>query len=526
MGILGAPLSVPLGGHEEMIAFLEIRNVTGGVRVRFQPATNYGQNFQLEIDGVAAGFPVYASEDEITELRGAYNAPGTSHVVCVVPMGDVSANDYDNSYQGIAFQEERSASLHAILTTTPRIVSTGVTGQLSAWALTGVKRFANCRPFIRRPSWGVMDVAIVKVTTTITVTLSCRGITLAEGSRTGNGSITLAAQNGSGINGTVSVTYTADVSTGGMVCVEFPAQLAMHYKTGAFSGGDFPRTAENYVFDDGYSNVFNYRSPALAASTYHLLSHQIDPQGNESTGTASTAVVVNGPPQAPTALTYVSGGATGPATTISWVASTTLGATYEYFDSGDTGILDIETVAGTHIAGVGTLTQLLAAIDPGFTGVRQVVVRAVNGSVDDGNADALQIEYLAGVVVLKRPPVPGSGNNITTNGLTLTVPYIIDSDDQKTPTTHVLLYVWDENGGSPSYGTPQTSDPIGTVEAGNTTVGTISYTVSGEGSYKYAVRTYSMVTLTESDNLDTAGPVFLTTTPMTDASVAELYAGL
>jgi len=521
MGLYGFPYSVSFGDHESMLKTMEVINVGGGCQVNCE--AQYEQYYILNVDGVNQGLPLYGFADTPFQLRGVYGIlpAGSKHIVCVCPLGDYTDPLIDVSPQAIDWQSARGDRITATVLTAPAFYTYGDSGQLSSWALTGVLRFSNCRPVPRRSTYGEIDVSLADTAGVRTVTLSLDGVTLASGSRTGDGSVTLTEQNSSGINGTVTVTYTADAADATLIA-DFPAQLAIHHRTSAFTAPDFPRTAEAKLLDDGYGDRFVYHSDPLAAGTYYVVPHQVDANANESAGLfgGGSIATVFVPPAAPGTPAYVSGGAA--ATVISFAASATGSATYNIYDSAETEILDVLTVSDTHIAGTGTIQHTLAAISGSFTGTRYVLVRAVFGGVEEGSLQVLTLDYVAGVVTPKQPPAPALSQPIITSGRTITVPVTIDTTRQKTAATHVRLFVF-LDGASPTYGSPQASVTVGSSDEKVIAV-SVPYTAGADGMYRFAIRTYSSVTLQESPNTETYGVVRLGTTAPPDPTVT-VYTG-
>lgn len=524
MPLWGAPTSSRWGHPDEMCATIELADFGDGVRVRIKPHAGYGQWARLVVDGIPQGPPVFLPESQFSQLIGLYESDESPHIVSVVPQGDWADDSIDPSYQQTSFMAGRSDRIYAQVTTSTEQFSYGDSSQLASWALTGLRRFSNCSAVRYRPQWGRLTLTLTNSAGTRTVTLKRGNTTICSGSRSGDGSITLAEANDSGVSGTVSVTYTGDVTSGGYFVARFPKQLKLHHKSSSFGGGDFPRTAEGTIYDDGTSNTFYYRSAKQGgAGTYYVVAHQVDDVGNEGTGTqsggATVAIVL--PPEPPGTPVYTSGDYSN--TVISFAASATAGATYKYYDSGDGGILDLQAETGTHASGSGTLTQALGAISSGFTGIRYVVIRAVNGGVTEGNSKVLEIEYASGAVVLPRPPVPYVQGGPTTAARLLTVAYTINTMEQKGTPATIKLYVV-ASGSAINYASPQASASIGTA-VGGIVSGTISYTVAGDGAYIYALRTQTSGG-TQSDNTDTYGPVKLNTAAPSDPTTILVREGV
>jgi len=498
-----------------MLRTLEVKAIGGGLRARFQPLSGYSQYWQPVFDGIQQGPPIYGDDDVVTEVIGTPNPLQSAHVVSICPLGDWSFSNFDVTHQQLYFEAARADRIRVTMTPTVELFSTESASQLSSWSLTGLRRFSNCAPYPRRPQQAYLDVTLATSGGTRTLTLKANGVTVASGTRTvaaGNGTITLAASNGSGLSGSVTLTYTADITSAALVrlIARYPASYPIHHRTSAFGGGDFPRTAEGSVSDDGHSSTFVYRSNALAAGAYRVVAHQKDDAGNESTNTdggGATATVV-GVPLAPGTPVYSSGGAA--ATVIAFTASATTNATYNYYDSGIAGVIDFNAVTGTHIAGTGTLTQTLPAISGTFTGYRYVVVRAVSTlGVEEGNSQMLAIEYDNGVVIALRPPNPGVGQAITIVGRTITVPCFISTSDQLIAASS--LAIWLVANGTPIDYTLAPTATVSVSSAVGTVINTsISATAGSDGNYQFAIRSRS-ASGTQSTNVDQYGPFRLTT---------------
>lgn len=428
----------------------------------------------------------------------------------------------------IFFQDNRSNTFNITWYPVPEIFSYGDTGQFSSWSFGSganltIKRFANCRPNPLRPTWGELDIVLTTSGGVHTLSLQLDGVELATGSRTGDGSITFAATTDIPLAGSVTLTYSADIASGASVAVRFPASYKIHYKTTPFTAPDFPRTAEGTVVDYSLqpNNLFKYSSAALAQPTYYVVVHQVDDAGNEGTGIQGGGTVVSlaTAPGAPGTPVYASGGAA--ATIINFTASTTVGATYNIYDSLDTGILNMTTVNHTHIAGTGTIADTLTAISGTFTGNRFIVVRSLNGGVEDGNNNALTIEYVSGVVVPPRPPTPYANGNILVSGLSVTIPYAYQNAGSfSTPTTIFCELNSASDFSGFSYTATQAVDTV----IGNTVTGSILNTVLFSGPWWYRLKTYNAT----ADSLwsDTYGPIQLETVVPTDPSSIVVTEGV
>jgi len=491
----GAPWSVPWGGHEEQFTALAVAPLPGGVRVGVKPQLNYDQFARLVVDGLAQGAPRWCPSDAQSSFAGVYDQAAGTHLVNIVPQGDWPGSDIDYTPQVLFFLAGRADRAYIEITAAPTFESYGETGQLTAWSIAGAKRFANCRPVVNRPTWGQCDLTLVDVTGTRTVQLLLDGRVLAAGSRSGDGVITLAAVNDSGVTGQVTVAYTGDVMTGACLIGRWPASYYIRRQLG---GGT--AVYEN-IYDDGRATLFHWRSPVLAAGTWTLAVYQ----RSETAGlgsSASRSVVIVAPPVAPGAPALTVPVPAPP--TIQFAASGT--STYNVYDSAATGLLDTDVVSATIPAGTGTIVYELPAISPTFTGIRYLLIRAVAGGVEEGNLQVLEIEYAAGAVVTPRPPVPGISAAVQTVTRTLTVSVSINTAGQRAAAATVELFVF-ALGGAPNYAVPTgtAAVPAGIGDVINVNIVGIA---PADGWFMFAVRTKTAGGV-QSGNTEQYGPVRL-----------------
>jgi hypothetical protein len=501
-----------------MIESMYVDNIGVGPRVRITPASGLSQYFRLSVDGVLQGSPVYAQTGQETELCGVWQfASVTGHAISVCPLGDWASSDFDLSAQVDRFSSGRARRLS--LTIEPTVLAFSSGTQLTNWTgVTGLRRFLNCSPVTSHPTWASLRYVLTNTGGTYNVALKLGSTTLASGSRTGDGSVNVAAIV-SGVTGAVTITYTGEES--GNVYFAWPSAYAIHWKTGSgFTGADFPRTANDTIYDDGASNAHYYFSDVLSPADYYVVVHQIDDAGNESTGLAGggTVVTTYGPPAHVTSLAYLTGDDS--ATSITFVSGS--GATgYRIYDSHASGVMDMSSPTFT----TGTAgTTVLSGITSGYSGYRYVIVRATVGGVDDGNSDRLRIEYSGGLVVLPRPPAPGMATNPQVSGRTMRVTCSMSLAEYDALPTYVELFAWEMQSGSFNSGSPLSTGTIatGTMRVGTEIVITVSGTVASDGEYFYLVRSLSSGGI-YSPNSNSAGPVRLTTVqpPEPDAFTAK-----
>lgn len=346
----GGPWTSRWGGNEEQIKRLELKEVIGGVRIRAAMIDGYTQFCKVVIDGINGPMKKVYDGDTLTEIIAPWPRPSgsvspalTSHIISLVPMGDGALPNFDATFQQIFYTLMTPDRIAISITAVPSFFcyhSAGTITQLTSIALTGIKRFKNCKPVRNRKTWAKFLFTITSVGAFHTITLLVDGVAVASGSRNGNGPFEFVEENGSGINGPARITYSADVADGIMIA-RFPAQYKIHHRSsGAFGGGDFPRTAEQTINDDGRKSVFQWSGSVLAAGTRFVVIHQVDEDGNESNGTTNATIQIYTEPAAAGEPSYFSGSSLN--TVIHFAASADITAFYNIYDSLATGILDMD----------------------------------------------------------------------------------------------------------------------------------------------------------------------------------------
>lgn len=507
--IPGYPTSLPPGGHDDfLLDFIVSDTGTGaGATVTMTPATGYGDNYWALVCDGAVQQVVYLAEGQTLTKTVFYDATRTVHSVSAAPMGQwETADGIDVVVQEMYFTVDKGRmvqiDIDAVIET---VEAYGDSGQFSAWSLAGLARYTTGRPYGGRMTEEQIDITLENSGGTYTVTLSLNGYNIAQGSRVGNGVVTLTAQNSSGVSGSVTLAFTAVIAEGDAYAV------ARWAKTYSVVIGLLSTT----VYDTGLGNALTAILGPFAAGTYNWSNTAVSDTGVNGTAQTGT-VTVPGRPEPPAALTYVSGNCgtapATPATTISFTAATTPGATYRIYDSELNMPTDFDTVAATHIAGTGTLTQLLPVIAIG-AGIRRVVVESVNGGIESGVRQLLMLEYDAsGNIVLPRPNVPDFRQSATapvTAGRTINIEYTYDATEQAGVATQLKLWIFAE--GAPivfgaADGTVTLSNPVRNIYKG-----TISALAPADGHFTFCVRASTAVG-TLSENVTPKGPLYVANT--------------
>lgn len=525
----GSPTTSAPGATDDLLVTPPVTVLEGpDLRTRFNPRSGYGRYWKHWVDGDGRGPSLYADNAASLpwpELVSAFAPDQLLHSVSLLDVGDWGGNElgWDLGFLQDYFEDGIVDRIKATMEPTLDLFSHSDGSQLTNWTAAGLVRFRNCAPHPNRPQWGVLDLSLTDSGGTRTVTLSLDGVTVATGSIVGDGTCTLAENNGSGASFTVDVAYTTD-KTSAQLVARWPASYPVHHQiTDAFIGGDFPRDPEGRIYDDGYANAFRYVSDRQTAGTHYVIPRQTDDAGNESANTdgGGTTVALNTPPEPPGFPAILTPVVDVAQPYVQWEASATAGATYNIYDSTDTGFLDATgTPTYTHVSGSGTLSEQLDAV-PAFTGTRYLLVRAVNGGVEEKNGQILFVEFDSGNVVLPRPNAPQL-RQVSISGREITVTYTIDANEQDVAPATVEIFLFDPEG-SPSYASADASAAVPTAIGGVYT-GTIAVTAGGDVIKKVAIRSVSAGSV-QSNNTDTHGPYKLTTTAPSGPSASTIEAG-
>lgn len=294
MSELGLATTAPAGAHEDQLQTVALADSGDGLsaRLTITPATGYGdQYFVIVVDGIAR--TVYVAEGATAALSIAYDAGFTEHAVSVIPNGDwPDLDDIDYALVQQEFLADKGKNL--LLKWDPVIEiadADGDAGQFDTWALTGVARGYTGRAL--SPTELELDVVLSTADGVHTVQLSVGAQVLARGSITGDGTVTLSEVDGSGLSGSVALTYTGDLTLGTAVLrIRFAASYQVHCATSL----SFPRTPELVVFDTGVETRLSGMVKNLSAGTYYYLIRAVSDTGVVGNNVTAGSVAVPGRP--------------------------------------------------------------------------------------------------------------------------------------------------------------------------------------------------------------------------------------
>ncbi|HYF49519.1 MAG TPA: hypothetical protein VEJ63_08940 [Planctomycetota bacterium] len=474
------------GALDECVLDFSFSALPGGGSgvLAFRPDSGYGDRvFGVYVNGRRA---THVSVAEGQPARVPLALPPESGPVALLleDLGDWADDSYDPDEGALSLEALSADRLSLTWYADPEIVSRGVAAalsQLSTWSLSGLKRFSNGIPLPGRATRAQLEARLDVNGATRTVSLYAGNVLIAQGSRNGDGSVALSAQNQSGINGSVTVAASSGIAAGQYTLeLRFPGSYEIHYSTAALT---FPRAAEMTVLDDGRSNRFRAVTPVLPAGAYNVAVVSVSDTGVRRSTISTQSVTVAAPPTAPANLAYDSGSAA--ATVIRFDASATPGATHCIYDSAINAPINMQSPAGTHAAGSGTLFQALSAI-AGYPGIRRVIVRAVNSGVEEQNLNVLQIEYDAsGNVIGARPNVPRIRGVSVSAGRLITVKAVYFAAQQAAAPQTAQLFIAAD--GSPiNYASPVDTQAW-SEDVGGIRVVTLTTTAPSDGFFTVAV---------------------------------------
>ena len=483
-----SPITAAPGNDEDKMLVFDVADAGDGLgcRVKLRARDGYGDRYWAIVLDHAVKALFWLPEGATRILYLAYNPDyDGEHAVSAVDHGLYPAVHSDLAVAQRRFYADKSKFVQlewdAVV---EQIGAAGDGGQLSNWNLTGLRRWLSGLP--AESSTTELEIQLVLTTDggDHALQLVVGGRTVSSGTRTGNGSITLAEGNGSDVSGTVVLAYSADLALedGAVFRARWARGYEVHYDSPSLS---FPRAYDKLVIDPGRANRISTIVGPLAAGSYEWLTRAIT--NTEATGSNTTpgTFTVPGAPEPPGAISLQSPPGDYAGTKVQFAASATAGATYRIYDSALGEPPDMEAVADTHIAGSGTLLHTLPAIASG-TGKRRVVAVALFGGIEDPVRREIVIEYLSGAVVLPRPNIPDF-KLISRDGLAPTFDYVYDAGEEAGDAATLKLYLC-ADGGTPNYNSPHGSVSLGT---GRVQKGTITNNITAlvsAGFYRGIVR--------------------------------------
>ncbi len=501
--IPGCATSCPPGDINDMVRDIDVVNDVnhlGGVAYITLVDGYGGFYYATIVDGIVQDISI-VGEGQTYAAPFTVDANRNSHIVTVAPNGDwpdgadvelTAQQTYDEAANGDSIELSWSAISEVLQ-------AWNDDDQFSGWTLSGVQRYTNCQ-ISDLPTRARINLRLTTTAGVHMLQLYSGATLVASGSRTGDGSITLAEQNDSGLSGSVTLAYTNDLAAADDAWVE--VRWAASYEVHCATSLSFPRTPEAVVYENGLDNFTAIIGP-LYTGTYSYLIRPITDTGITSTTTTAGTISVPAKPLPPGFPYLDDPPGDWTATNIAFRCSLDPSATYRVYDSALNQPTDFTTPVATVAAGVGPFAVTLPSLAAAAAGVRRVVVVAVVGGVEDTTRRSLRIEYdSSGDIVLPRPNAPEYSLNAI-SGLSITTKYTYSNANAAAVATEVQLFVLPEaDWPAPDWSTPTSETSI--ASGG----GTLSYTASTAGWYKVSVRTKA-ANGSVSSNTTLIGPFYL-----------------
>ena len=497
----GEAWSSILGDSEDAIHFLEVKETSYGLRVRFSPQIGYGERWWgIYLDGVLQE-RVYVSEGE-TIKRLIPDADGTC--VRIEDLSDYGTVDAYNP-QFVAEEECGSSTKFTVeWKSTPVQSIIGDRQFLSNPNLTGLERFTNVAPYGSDWTFGVLDAAVLDDgTENPRLVLFAGQVPVSSGVYNPTDStFTCTELNMSNVNGTVE--YTPDSFGGSIyqgtdcrILVRWPKWWRIFWQDYPFGSTGIDPDAYNARITDFCQRRLRYRSPALPAGEYFVALLGEDSDGLTDTATSSTGeVTLNSVPLRPYGLQFVSGSHTD--LMVSFLCPDQDGVVYDVYASDVIdGPVNLRTTvsaglvpdsAGLIYANLLPIAPRLYVTDNNSVGYVQnwfgkvrVIARArrLSDDVTDGNTEELVIQLNVDGEALELPPNETQLESKTIDVRTLTVRGSYFNVEEQSVATELRLFVW------PVTSNIDLSTPVATVA------------LSQGAVVQYADLTYELPTTTD-----------------------------
>ena len=291
----GEPVSAAPGRSSDKILALHAALMMGSIRADVEPHPNYrSRNYALFVNGLWRRNEYISSDVESVRIAHPIDPGSTDVSLAVVEVGD--HEQFDESWYvpgGWIKEEEGGDAARLRIQWTAGYLVDEVNGEnsLSSVVLTGISRFANCDPDDKFPHtrarvWYTIETPSG---TDHIVRLWANKNLLASGAITGDGLVTFAENNGSGLTGQGVLTYTADVAPEEWyLLLRWAEAYAVHYSLAPLA---YPRTAEMTVYDKGVSQYVAL-TPILPGGSYNYAVQAI---GDDSTLQSPVAVPADSP---------------------------------------------------------------------------------------------------------------------------------------------------------------------------------------------------------------------------------------
>ena len=421
----GAPFASGFGSHSKMLSantWVDMSK-SSAIRIRPQPATGVDGGYWGIYVNAQLMKTIYYDEDEVGTIMSLPTF-GETFSVAILRHGHASNIDMSRVVR-LGYSYLQSKRVTIFWSWTAEVLGIPGNTDLSNWSLSGITKDNLESHDLATRRKLVVDVETTSSGIT-TVSLYRNNTLVASGSGTGPATITLTAQNSSGISGTVDITADPEDVEDGNLVIRYPKSIKIYRNTGSLAGtAYFPDTKWTELSD-------------LSAGTYDYSYAFVSDTGEEGAETTPEEITINDPPGRPTSLAHDSGDYTD--TRVSFTASATSGATYNvYLQQPDEDFINFNDPVDTVGAIVGTGYADLPELS--YPGIAYVVIRAVYGGIEETNTIRLALEYDdSGNYVDPRPNNLAIESWSIDDGTDLTVEVAYDPTDELATPTKANLY--------------------------------------------------------------------------------------
>lgn len=439
---LGSPIGAGLGDPHNAVAYLRSEIVNGGcsANVWLRAAPGRGDaSFILFANSRAVAIvnaPENAESDVITV---PLNPDDTTIHWLALRIGKVALPGGDYSRVARTFEAAIADSITARWNWQADIIgASGESGYTSNWNLSGLK-VSNTEPVTVRRTWSKLQLYITVSGGIATVELYNATTLVASGSASVAalpGAVALSQQNGSGINGSVTLAATVASVSGASLYLRWPASMQV-LRSNTNPPADVRATVPFNGQDSG-----SYTERGIPTGTWYCAIRPLSDTGVAGTLGVAEAKTIAGVPDAPTDLHYDSGDAT--LTRIAWTESLTPGVTYRVFAAQEDGApIDLNNP-------VSSTANAYADVGPLAAGKTTLfLVRAELAGVMEDNGQYLRVEYDGGgAYVPPRPNAPAldAGTVVVSGGTTLAVLASYDAAGEEGTASGVQLFARTKTG--------------------------------------------------------------------------------
>jgi len=471
-----------------------------GALVTLKCVSGFGNTYWCLVVDYEPQVYFYMSEDQTKRIDVIYDPNFTNHTVTAVCLGAWSEApaDIDVTVSQQIFLSGKGTYRFIEFTQPFECFSSNNSSQFSNWNLTGLQRYLTGYLDESFPTRHTTDIELTTEGAVHTLSLKVNDITIALGSVTGNGTITLTPAEDYQVSGTVTLNYVRDLEVGEEhLITRWPKSYKVYINSTLAATIDEVSLAQKVSARIG---------PLDSGSNTISVSYTSD-TGVES-NSAFTGIVAGAARPSPPTLpfSYVSGNYSN--TVVKFGSSISSGVTYNFYDSPINGAPNMLSAATTFSGSAGPYIQKqLPSLGTPEAGFRTVVINSVYNGVEDGFNRSIRLEYdSAGTYIYPRPNIPTFTFKDITSGNRFYFDWSYDAVNQYDAPSRMNLWLV-SSGTSPNYSSPTSYTGVQGTEyvKGGVISGIAPQT---HGSINYILRA-STLSGSFSENTTLYGPIFI-----------------